>query len=50
MAETKQEHVTGLKKGSYLIIDGIACVVRDIQTSKPGTWTCKMQDRSNWFN
>lgn len=36
MAETKQEHVTGLKKGSYLIIDGIACAVRDIQTSKPG--------------
>lgn len=36
MGEIRQAQVTGLKKGSYVIIDGIACIVRDIQTSKPG--------------
>lgn len=36
MGEIRQAQVTSLKKGSYIIIDGIACIVRDIQTSKPG--------------
>ncbi len=36
MGEIRQAQVTGLKKGSYIIIDGIACIVKDIQTSKPG--------------
>lgn len=36
MSETKQVIATSLKKGSYVIIDDIACVVRDVQTSKPG--------------
>lgn len=36
MSEVRQAQVTSLKKGSYVIIDGIACVVRDVQTSKPG--------------
>ena len=36
MAETKQVIATSLKKGSYVIIDDIACTVRDVQTSKPG--------------
>lgn len=36
MSETKQVIATSLKKGSYVIIDDVACVVRDVQTSKPG--------------
>lgn len=34
--EKKQTHIGSLKKGSYVIIEGIACVVKDVQTSKPG--------------
>lgn len=34
--DTKFTHATGLKKGSYVMIDGAACKVTDIQTSKPG--------------
>ena len=36
MSETKQVLATSLKKGSSVIIDGIACTVRSVQTSKPG--------------
>lgn len=36
MAEIKQTQITSLKKGSYIIIDGIPCIIRDVQTSKPG--------------
>ena len=36
MADTKQESVGGLKKGSYIVIDGVACRVVDTQTSRPG--------------
>ncbi len=36
MSETKQVQVTGLKPGRYVIIDGIACRVNKIDTSKPG--------------
>ncbi|MBS3152423.1 translation initiation factor IF-5A [Candidatus Woesearchaeota archaeon] len=36
MAETKLVQAGDLKVGSYVIFDGIACVVKDIQTSKTG--------------
>lgn len=36
MAGTKQTIVTSLKSGSYAVIDGVACRVNKIETSKPG--------------
>ena len=36
MGGTKQSHVNALKPGSYLIIDGVACRVNKIETSRPG--------------
>lgn len=33
---TKNESAGSLQKGSYIVIDGAACKVVDIQTSKPG--------------
>lgn len=36
MGETKQESVGSLQKGSYIVIDGVACRVVDTQTSRPG--------------
>ena len=33
---TKQASVGSLKKGSYVVIEGAACVVMDTQTSRPG--------------
>ena len=36
MGETKQESIGGLKKGSYIVIEGAACRVVDTQTSRPG--------------
>src|SRR3989344_4116699 len=36
MDESKQVSATSLKKGSSVIIDGVACTVRDIKTSKTG--------------
>lgn len=36
MGETKQAEAGGLKKGSYVVFDGKACIVRDNQKSKPG--------------
>ena len=36
MGETKLVQAGDLKPGSYVIFDNIACVVRDIQTSKTG--------------
>ena len=36
MAETKLIQAGDLKLGSYVIFDGVACVVKDIQTSKTG--------------
>ncbi len=33
---TKPVSVGGLKKGSYVVIDGAACIVSDTQTSRPG--------------
>jgi translation initiation factor 5A len=34
--EVKQQLATSLKKGSYIVIDGVACRVVDIATSRPG--------------
>ncbi|MBS3150496.1 translation initiation factor IF-5A [Candidatus Woesearchaeota archaeon] len=34
--ETKQTTVGSLKKGNYVIIDDLACIVKDTQTSRPG--------------
>jgi translation initiation factor 5A len=34
--ETKQTTVGSLKKGNYVIIESIACIVKDTQTSRPG--------------
>ena len=36
MADTKQAIVTSLKQGSYIIIDGIACRINKVETSRPG--------------
>jgi len=36
MAETKQVSVGTLTKGSYIVIEGAACKVTNIQTSRPG--------------
>lgn len=36
MGDIKQTHATSLKKGSYVIFDGVACVVKSVQTSRPG--------------
>ncbi len=35
-ANTKQMGVSTLQKGRYIVIEGSACVVTDIQISKPG--------------
>lgn len=34
--DRKQANVGSLKKGNYVIIDGVACTVKDVQTSRPG--------------
>ena len=34
--ETKQTTIGALKKGNYAIIDDIACIIKDTQTSRPG--------------
>jgi len=36
MGEIKQTSVGNLTKGSYIIIDGVACKVKSTQTSRPG--------------
>ncbi|MFH1592403.1 MAG: translation initiation factor IF-5A [Candidatus Woesearchaeota archaeon] len=36
MGEIKKIQATSVKKGTSIIIDGIACTVKDVQTSKPG--------------
>lgn len=36
MADIKQILATSAKKGTSIIIDGVACTVRSVQTSKPG--------------
>jgi len=34
--EIKLTSIGHLKKGNYVVIDGVACVVKDTQTSRPG--------------
>ncbi len=36
MAGVKQATITSLKKGSYVILDSAACIVQDVQVSRPG--------------
>ncbi len=36
MGETKLVSVSTLKKGSGIVLDGVACTVVDIKTSRPG--------------
>ncbi len=36
MGETKVADVNTIKKGSYMVIDGKACKVADVQVSRPG--------------
>ena len=36
MAGTKMESIGHLQKGSYIVIDEVACKVVDTQTSRPG--------------
>jgi len=36
MAETKLVGVNTIKVGSYIVIDGVACKVTNVQVSKPG--------------
>jgi translation initiation factor 5A len=36
MSEIKLEHAGSLRKGSYILIDGDPCIVKDTQTSRPG--------------
>lgn len=33
---TKSVNVSTLKKGNYVVIDGSACTISDMQTSRPG--------------
>jgi translation initiation factor 5A len=36
MGETVPKSVGALQKGNYVVVDGIACIVQDTQTSRPG--------------
>ena len=36
MGEIKKILATGVKKGTSLVIDGVACTVTSVQTSRPG--------------
>jgi translation initiation factor 5A len=36
MGETVPKSVGTLQKGNYVVVDGVACVVQDTQTSRPG--------------
>jgi len=36
MSETKQVHAGDLKVGSFVVFNGKACLIRDIQKSRPG--------------
>lgn len=36
MSDKKLAHAGSLKSGSYILIDGAACLVKDTQTSRPG--------------
>ena len=36
MSDIKLAHASGLRSGSYILIDGTPCIVKDTQTSRPG--------------
>ena len=36
MGETKPVLISSFKKGNYVVLDGVACVVTDTQVSRPG--------------
>ena len=36
MSEIKLQHASGLRPGSYVLVEGEPCVVKDTQTSRPG--------------
>ena len=36
MSEIKLQHASGLRSGSYILVEGEPCVVKDTQTSRPG--------------
>lgn len=36
MSDIKLTHASGLRSGSYLLVDGEPCIVKDTQTSRPG--------------
>ena len=36
MAETRQMSAGNLKSGTYILVDNVACVVKDVQKSKTG--------------
>ena len=36
MAETRQTSAGNIKPGNYILVDNVACVVKDIQKSKTG--------------
>jgi len=36
MSEKKLSHASAMKSGSYLLINGAPCIVKDTQTSRPG--------------
>lgn len=36
MAEVRQTQASALRPGSYIILEGMACVVKDVQKSKTG--------------
>lgn len=36
MSEIKLTHAGSLRSGNYILIDGVPCVVKDTQTSRPG--------------
>ncbi|AJF61707.1 TPA: translation initiation factor IF-5A [Candidatus Woesearchaeota archaeon] len=36
MAGTKLSHVGSMKKGNYIVLEGVACIVSNTQTSRPG--------------
>jgi len=36
MGETVPKSVGTLQKGNYVVVDGVACIVQDTQTSRPG--------------
>lgn len=36
MSEIKLQHASGLRSGSYILVEGEPCIVKDTQTSRPG--------------